>query len=424
MNLPGLLPINPVCSMRPFKHLSALVFFIGVFIAIPSAAQTSIDKSKVLDYFQNQQFEEAIGYLQSTMGADSASLPVLSFLGYAYYMNDNNRAAEQCYLKMYSLDSNNITACHYLAAIYNQHQIEASQRFTSRLISLLPAKAMYYRNMGELWKRKNQNDSALLYYEQAYQRAPTDARIISGLSEIYMDLKNYGRADSLLEMGLAKDSLYVPYLKASIRSAYENKDYARVLLPGERLLRLHEVPLQAINRLTASYYNLKRYEDCIRTCEAMIEEGLDLEGLYYYEAKSWSELKDYDKSNDFYAICLSKAISKTGEMYYYGLGQNYEAIKDFKKAVTAYDTAYYLFKSPLMLYNAGRIYEVELKNDALARKYYARYLAQAKPEAVDEKKAYAYVKERWSKKKTHTKPTAKPVATPAAKSTGRPVRPL
>lgn len=403
--------------MYIFKPLFFIVFVISVFVTRPSAAQTtSIDKSKVLDYFQNQQFEEAIGYLQPALGNDSANMPVLSFLGYAYYMNDNSRAAGQCYLKMYSLDSNSITACHYLAAIYNLRQIEESQRFTFRLISLAPAKAMYYRNMGELLNRKNQKDSALLYYEQAYQLAPTDARIISGLSEVYMDLKNYGRADSLLEIGLARDSLYVPYLKGSIRSAYENKDYARVLLPGERLLRLHEISLQAINRLTASYYNLKRYEDCIRTCEAMIEEGLDLEGLYYYEAKSWSQLKEYVKSNDFYAVCLSKAISKTAEMYYYGLGQNYEVTKDFKKAVTTYDTAYYLFKSPLMLYNCGRIYEVELKNEALARKYYVRYLALAKPEAVDEKKAYAYVKERWGKKQRSVKPIAKPAA--------KPVRPL
>ena len=391
--------------MRVFKPLPYILFLINAFGALPLAAQTSsIDKSKVLDYFQNQQFDEAISYLQPALGNDSANLPVLSFLGYAYYMNESNRAAEQCYLKMYRLDSNNITACHYLAAIYNQHQIEGAQRFTFRLISLQPAKAAYYRNMGELLSRKNQKDSALLYYDQAYRLAPADARIISGLSEVYMDLKNYPKADSLLETGLSKDSLYVPYLKLSIRSAYENKDYARVLLPGERLLRLHEISLLAINRLTASYYNLKRYEDCIRTCEAMIEEGLDLEGLYYYEAKSWSQLKDFDKSNGFYGLCLSKAISNTAEMYYYGLGQNYEATKEFKKAVMVYDTAYYLFKSPLMLYNCGRIYEVELKNEALARKYYVRYLATANPEAVDEKKAYAYVKERWGKKKAGAKP--------------------
>jgi hypothetical protein len=51
------------------------------------------------------------------------------------------------------------------------------------------------------------------------------------------------------------------------------------------------------------------------------------------------------------------------------------------------------------LYSCGRIYEVELKNATLARQYYTRYLALAQPTAADEKKAYAYVKERWGKKK-------------------------
>lgn len=383
-----------------FKPSSCILIIINVLCVLNTSAQTAgIDKSKVLDYFQNQQFEEAIGYLNPALGSDSSNLTTLSFLGYAYYTNDNNRAAEQCYAKMYSLDSNNVTACHYLAAIYNQREIGNSQYYTFRLISLLPAKAVYYRNMGELLARKKRSDSALLYFNQAHVLAPDDARAMAGLAEVYLDLKNYTTADSLLAIGLAKDSLYVPYLKHSIRSAYETKDYERVILPGERLLRLNEVSLQPLNRLAASYYNLKRYEDCIRTCEDMIENGLELEGLYYYEAKSWSQLKDFDKSNDFYAVCLSKAISGTAEMYYYGLAQNYEAVKDYKKAIAAYDTAYYLFKSPLMLYNCGRIYEVELKNVGMARKYYVRYLAHGKPEVADEKKAYAYVKERWGKKK-------------------------
>jgi hypothetical protein len=38
------------------------------------------DKSIVMDYFQNQQFEEAISYLGPALGNDSSSIPVLSHL--------------------------------------------------------------------------------------------------------------------------------------------------------------------------------------------------------------------------------------------------------------------------------------------------------------------------------------------------------
>lgn len=86
------------------------------------------------------------------------------------------------------------------------------------------------------------------------------------------------------------------------------------------------------------------------------------------------------------------------EWYYDGLGDNCESLREYKKAIAHYDTAYYLYKDPLALYNCGRMAEAELHNMALARQYYRKYLSVAKPETPQEKKAYKYVKERWGKK--------------------------
>jgi hypothetical protein len=49
-----------------------------------------------------------------------------------------------------------------------------------------------------------------------------------------------------------------------------------------------------------------------------------------------------------------------------------------------------------MLYNSGRIYEANLKNATMGKKYYSRYLRFAKPDNPDEKKAYDYVRRRVS----------------------------
>ena len=93
-------------------------------------------------------------------------------------------------------------------------------------------------------------------------------------------------------------------------------------------------------------------------------------------------------------------FKKLAELYYYNLGENDEAtVRQYKAAITQYDTAYYLFKNPVMKYNCGRIYESNLKNMKLAQKYYTQYLALAKPESPDEKKAYEYVRKKWGKKK-------------------------
>ncbi|CAN5495211.1 hypothetical protein BH11BAC5_BH11BAC5_22340 [soil metagenome] len=87
-------------------------------------------------------------------------------------------------------------------------------------------------------------------------------------------------------------------------------------------------------------------------------------------------------------------------MYYYNLALNYESLQQYAKAINQYDTAYYLFKNPVMNYNCGPIAEAHLHNLQQAPNYYRHYIAEAKPTEADEIKAFAYVKERWDKKKT------------------------
>jgi tetratricopeptide (TPR) repeat protein len=92
---------------------------------------------------------------------------------------------------------------------------------------------------------------------------------------------------------------------------------------------------------------------------------------------------------------LSIAIAPTAEWYYDDLAANHETLHEYREAVANYDTAYYLFRNPTVLYAYGRICETELKDLAKARRYYLRYLAVAKPKTEGEKEAVAYVRKRW-----------------------------
>lgn len=377
--------------------LSYAISFLFVYMA--AAQPLAPDKNKVLDMLQEQQYEAAINYLQPAIGIDSSNTQALRLLSYAYYMSEDIFHAQQCFLKLFQLDTGNITANHYLASIYYNRDPDLSMSFLARLIRLQPNNANYYRGLGEQLSRAKMKDSALQFLNQAYQLAPGDFKNVVALAETLIDIKDYTKADSLLEIGLARDSMNASVLKSRIRSAYEAKDYKSIPAYGERLIRQQELSLNVLTKIVLGYYNLQQYENCVRVCEYMLGMELHIEAIYYYEAKALAKLKQYEKSNELLEFCLGKAISPNAEMYYFSLGENYEAIKQYKKAIASYDTAFYLYKSPLALYNCGRIYEVELKNETLARKYYTKYLALAKPIEADERKAYAYVKERWGKKK-------------------------
>ena len=91
------------------------MFSISLLLSlIVASADAQTDKSRVMDYFQNQEFTEAIDYLSPALKADSGNVTVLGWAGYAYYMSDKTREAGNCFRKVVAVDSNNISALHYL----------------------------------------------------------------------------------------------------------------------------------------------------------------------------------------------------------------------------------------------------------------------------------------------------------------------
>ncbi|HLZ87139.1 MAG TPA: tetratricopeptide repeat protein [Puia sp.] len=380
-------PKEPDTSPLKVKGYSTAANFAG-----------GVDKSKVMDFFQDQQFDEALDYLSPVLQADSDNIPVLNYAGYAYYMSDNPSAAQACYRRMLAVDSNSTTALHYLVLLNQNEDATAALGYARRLIGLQPNKAAWWRVAGELFGRKERPDSALVYLGRAYAMAPGDVRTVVALGNLLCDGKAYAKADSIVDIALQKDSLNVSLLKLRVRSAYWQKQYDEVLAPGEKLLQLKEPSTNSLEWLALSYYDLKQYPDCIRVCERMFDLGLDLEAVYYYEARAQAKMRNYAVSDSLLRKALSKAIGKTAEWYYDDLGDNAEATHRYRQALAHYDTAYYLFKDPLTLYTCGRIAETELHNEALARQYFRRYLALARPETAEEKKVYGYVRQRWGTK--------------------------
>jgi tetratricopeptide (TPR) repeat protein len=372
----------------------------GVAVQL-TATHAMYDRVAILNYIQNQEFDEAIAYLAPILRADSGNAGLLGYAGYAYYETEDYRAAGACYRRLLEMDSTNIPALHYLLLIdMNDHPAEAMM-YASRLVGLQKDRAPWWRMEGELFARMNQRDSALTYFERAYALGPNDSRTIAGLADLLMEGKNFDRVDSMLDTALGRDSLNPTLNKLAVRSAYLSKQYSRAVVPGERLVRSDEPSVQALTSLALSYYELKAWPDCIRVCEHMLDLGLTEESVYYYASRAWTKLAQYRTSDSLLHIALKIAISPTAEWYYDDLAANHESLKEYREAVANYDTAYYLFRDPTVLYACGRICETELKDLGRARRYYLRYLAVAQPKTEEEKKALAYVRKRWGRKRVN-----------------------
>ena len=172
-----------------------------------------IDRIKLMDLFQNQDFDGAISYLEPFIVNDSSNIQVLSFLGYAHYMKDDFTGADKYYQSVLRFDSNNVGAMQYLVALHRKDYGDYAQSLTRKLILLQPGKSANYRVMGEFFVRKNEKDSAGKYLNQAYRMSPQDVKNGAALADFLLQEKEYARADSILDAGLERDSTDHPLFK-------------------------------------------------------------------------------------------------------------------------------------------------------------------------------------------------------------------
>lgn len=356
-------------------------------------APDSIDRTQVIEYFQDQQYEQAVQYLKSRL--QPGNNKHLSLLGYAYYQWGRLPEAMNVYQQILQLDSNHLQALQNLGAIYlQQENARAAIPYYRQLTTLQPRQAVYFRQLAFACFAAREPDTAFAYLRKAYDLNPHDSRVVARLGEEWVDRKEYARADSVLNAYLITDSLQTSVIVPAIKSAYFQKGYARAIALGQRLLRHQAVSLTAYMYVAAACYNTKAYRECINVYEFLNRRNLANEGIMYYAAISCTALKDYTRSNELLQVCIDMAKSKSLDDYYSAMSANYEGTRSYKKALACLDTAYYLFHQPLRQYSMGRIHDQHLQSPAAARRHYERYLKQAQPADKDELSIYRYVQQK------------------------------
>ena len=375
--------------------MKSTLSFLLVIIACTKLWSQGADKNKVAEYFQNEQYDEAINYLLPLLG-NTADVFTSNAIGYAYLMNEDFSKAEAFYQRTYSMDSTNFTANKQLAQIASEREdyVQALV-YHKRMLQLQPMNASLHKSTAELFRILKETDSAMIYYSRSYNLQPLNIKYASAYVVQLLNQKKYKTADSILNIFLSIDSASVPAMMLAIRSEYEKGDYKAATAFSNRWLNINtrDRNLSTTIRLAIANYELDSFSVSYKLCDTLMKQETLDENLSYYAARALTKLGDYRKSNELYEECLSLAISKNAEKYLFGKVENFESLRQHKLAIAACDTAYYLFHNPLALYNIGRLYETGLKNQPKANTYYKQYLKKASPATAQEKKVYSYIKE-------------------------------
>src|SRR5580704_7360524 len=85
--LGSLVPVDPINFRSFMKKFFFLFLIAAIFFQEGFTQSSSLDKNKVLGYFQDQQYDEAMIYLLPLIHIDSSNIDALGFLAYANYMD-------------------------------------------------------------------------------------------------------------------------------------------------------------------------------------------------------------------------------------------------------------------------------------------------------------------------------------------------
>lgn len=348
-------------------------FFVSLLYFQCSFANASgYNRAFVTQCLEEQSYTALLSFVQS-VPAEECDNYLLNAAGYSAYQTGLTEQAAQYYSRSFGKDSNNIQANLYLGIIKKQQRrFPEALEYYKRLLQLKPDQARYLKNVADCFSSLKNEDSAVYYLSMAYKTAPSDLSIAYSYADALYAKKKFEESDIVVTAGLSIDSNNASLLGVGIRSAYFQKKYKAVLPMVNKLsgLGLGETIYTPMVFGVLAALQVKDYKQCIEYSDYLMRNGSEAEQVYYYAAKAYAGMKEYEKSNELLKRCLSMAISENTEAYYTEMAENYESLRAYSKAQKNYDTARFISGNNLLLYRKALAYEAASDTEKAKKAYH------------------------------------------------------
>jgi Tfp pilus assembly protein PilF len=359
--------------------LQALLIASPFLITVNIGAQTGYSKEKLAEYYQKQDYEDAINFLKSIENQNEAIISFNTDMGYALFMNDQFAEAKLYFEKAFFQQPENFQATLYLAQIWaGRNKSDSSLFYYNILLKNYPGNYRFWQKAAGLNYQLGNFASALYYYRRAFSLNNRSGRIAVSIANLLMRSKNIDGADSLVSAFLERDSADEDVISKQMEISFKKSRYDTVIRWGEKLWRDSSQLSAPFVNLAYSYLNKQLYPSCLLLCDWLEYGNKANESILYCHALALGKMELYEESNEKLDECIKMSIQEDAHTYLAAKADNYESMKKFSKATQYYDTAWYIFHKPYDLYFAGRIYDKYLKN-ASKTTYYYRLFNKNKP---------------------------------------------
>jgi tetratricopeptide (TPR) repeat protein len=370
-----------IMSSKTRLLLNPVFLIVTPFLLIKSLnAQVGYSKEKLAEYYQKQDYEEAVSFLKSIESQNETVISFNTDIGYALFMNEQLDEAKLYFQKAFLQQPENFQSTLYLAQIWSaKNNWDSSLFYYNILLKNYPNNYRFWQRAGGLNYQLGNFDSSLYYYRRAFSLNNHSGRIAVSIANLLIRSKNVDVADSLLSDFLKRDSSDEDVIAKRIEINFKKSMYDTVIRWGEKLWRDSSQLSAPFVSLAYSYLNKQLYPTCIQLCDWLEYGDKANESILYCHALAFAKMELYEESNAKLDECIKMSIQDDAHTYLAAKADNYENMKIFTKATQYYDTAWYIFHKPYDLYFAGRIYDKYLKNSAKTT-YYYRLFNKNKPQ--------------------------------------------
>ena len=172
------------------KLLLMIVILISLSTTLRSQEQ-KIDQDLVQNLLKAQRYREVLNYLTPWAISETTDSSVLFTIGFSHYMLNNFGNAEIYFQKILAEYPDNISANEYLKNIYLLVNPDEANTYLHKLVSLRPETGSNYRDLGDLFSKRNNKDSAFSNYQAAYRSDSNDYKSVARFVSVLIDQKQF-----------------------------------------------------------------------------------------------------------------------------------------------------------------------------------------------------------------------------------------
>ena len=337
-------------------------------------------------------FDEAAEALSSLLSPGAVDTEVLSELADCHYQAGRSAEAMLLYMQLTQLRPEDLGSQVRFMSLLNRagalsDVVERGREVLQR-DTLIPVLTL----VGDAFNKMEQPDSAMRYYGAALRRRPRNASVVSKMSNILLERKDYDGALSLAENYLALDSLNIDILRIKGLAYYLKENWMLSADAFELAVELGDDTYAPHYYLAKDYSGLHMFREADEHFLRAWQLDSTRASLALEIASTRSYFMPYEREVMPWfdkALRMTDPDPKLMASIYQEYGRAEYTRMNWDKAILLYKTAYqYNPENNSALSTIGYCYEQkkDYKNAVL---YYERYLEYAKPGT----KAYQFVEE-------------------------------